>query len=222
MTYFFCTIVFLVIVAVFVRKRRMTSSGDASGSHRGGYGIPATTQMLDAERQDNEEVMKLLESTILASGLFVAEKVPELVAKLRGASSPFARLNTKVAFEGNEILTVEEKRALGLNTRMKYTKDFTEYFDPGILKTIEPKAILLNMHLSAYHRVARQRDLLKLRDLGFVKQVTIVPVGDAGDCGKVKRLKKTYSLEAVPELPLPDCTAPFCRCMYEPVIPDSN
>lgn len=200
----------------------MTSSGGASDSHHGGYGIPATAQMLDAERQDNEEVMKLLESTILASGLFVAEKVPELVAKLRGASGPFARLNTRVAFEGNEVLTVKEKRTLGLNTRMKYTKDFIEYFDPGILKTIEPKAILLNMHLSAYHRVARQRDLLKFRDLGFVKQVTIVPVGDAGDCGKVKRLKKTYSLEAVPALPLPDCTAPFCRCMYQSVIPDSN
>jgi hypothetical protein len=221
MTYFFCTIVFGVIIAVFVRKRRMASSGGASDSNAGGYGIAATGQMLDGERQDNEEVMKLLESTIVASGLFIAEKVPELMAKLRGASSPFARLNTKVAFEGNEVLTVEEKRALGLNTRMKYTKEFIECFDSGILKTIEPKAILLNMHLSAYHRVARRRDLLKFRDLGFIKRITIVPVGDAGDCAKVKRLKKTYSLEAVPELPLPDCTAPFCRCMYQPVIPDS-
>jgi hypothetical protein len=47
-----------------------------------------------------------------------------------------------VAFEGDVVLTVKEKKALGLNSRMKYSKKFIEYFEPSVLKSIEPKATL--------------------------------------------------------------------------------
>lgn len=134
-------------------------------SARGGYAIPATAEMLEAEKQDNDEVMRLLEADIRASGLFRAEKIPELISKLRGGSGPFERVNTKVAFEGEQVLSLEEKRSLGLNTRMKYSKPFIEYFVSTALKTIEPKSVLENMHLSAFHRVARKRDLLNFREL---------------------------------------------------------
>jgi hypothetical protein len=206
------------IMALFFAKRRKALPTNVEATYRAGYSIPVTDKMLEAELQDNEEVMKLLEARIIASCFFRAEKIPELVAKIRLGFSPFARLNTKVAFEGNEVLTVEEKKSLGLNTRMKYSKAFIEYFDPTTLRNIEPKALLEDMHLDAFHRVARKRDLLKFRDLGFVKQVKIVPVGDERDCDKIKRFKKIHDIGDVPELPLPGCTAPYCRCMYEPVI----
>ena len=110
---------------------------------------------------------------------------------------------------------------LGLKARMKYSKAFIEHFDPAILKTIEPKSVLEDMHLSAFHRVARKRDLIKFRELGFVRKVKIIPVGDARDCNNIKRFKKTHDLDRVPDLPLAGCTAPYCRCMYEPIISDS-
>jgi|GEM_PF-2190867 len=185
-----------------------------------GFGIPMTEQEVELERQYNEEIMNLLEATIATSGFFRAEKIPELMAKLRGASVPFGRTNTSVAFDGDVILTVDEKRALGLNTRMKYSKTFIEYFDASALKTIEPKATPECMHLDAFHRVSRKKELLSLKKLGFVKQVKIVPVGDSRDCKKIKRFKKIYSMEEVPELPVPGCDAPFCRCMYEAIIPN--
>jgi hypothetical protein len=212
-------VVAAVLLAILVfsgRRKRPTLS--VHTSTQCGYAIAPAPKMLEAEYQDNEEVMRLLEAAIRASGFFRIEAIPELLSKLRGGSEPFARVNTKIAFEDDEFLSVEEKRVLGLNTRMKYSKAFIGYFDPECLKTIEPKSVLENMHLSAFHRVARKRDLLEFRELGFVKQVRIVPVGDARDCGKIKRFRKIHDINQVPELPLPGCTAPYCRCMYEPII----
>ena len=179
-----------------------------------------TEQEVELERLANEEIIKLLEVSIITSGFFRAEKIPELIAKLKGGAIPFGRTNTKVAFEGDVFLTVEEKKSLGLNTKMKYSKKFIEYFDTSAFKAIEPKSTLECMHLDAFHRVSRKKQLLGVRKLGFVKQVKIVHTGDEGDCGKVKRLKKIYSIEEVPELPLPDCDARFCRCMYQAIISD--
>ncbi len=183
-----------------------------------GYAVAPTPKMLEAERQDHEEVMRLLEAAIRSSGFFRAEAIPLLLSKLRNGWEPFARVDTKMAFGGDEFLSIQEKRVLGLNTRMKYSKAFIGYFDPSCLETIEPKSVLENMHLSACHRVARKRDLVEFKSLG-VRQVRIVPVGDARDCGKIKRFKKVHDINEVPELPLPGCTAPYCRCLYEPIIP---
>jgi len=187
-------------------------------SLQGGYAIEPTPKMLEAERQDHEEVMRLLESAIKASSYFRIEAIPDLLSKLRREWEPFARVKTNIAFEGSEFLSVQEKRALGLNTRTKYSKPFISYFDPKCLKTIEPKSVLENMHLSAFHRVARKRDLAEFRSLG-VKRVRIIPAGDARDCATIKSFKKLHDIGRVPDLPVPGCTAPYCRCMYEPIIP---
>lgn len=221
MPYLLITIIaVLLAILIFVRRKRRWTANDGTRT-LDAYAIPVTAAMLEQERQDNDEVMSLLEANIRGSGLFRAEKIPELVAKLREGSAPFTRVNTRITFQGDTILSVEEKRALGLNTRMKYSKAFIEYFDPIVLKTIEPKLVLEDMHLSAFHRVARKRDLVKFRKLGFVKQVKIVPVGDTRDCSEIKRFQNIHDLNRAPDLPLPGCTARYCRCMYEPILSDS-
>ena len=205
------TLVTRTVVGFFFGKKR---SADSDGALYAGYGIPATEEQVELERQSNEEVMKLLEAKIVASGLFRAEKIPELIERLKGGMVPFGRVNTQVAFDGDVILTVKEKKALGLNARMKYSKKFIEYFEPSALKSIEPKATLECMHLDAFHRISRKKELLRFKELGFIKQVKIVP----DDCKRVKRFKKIHNIEEVPELPLPGCDAPFCRCYYEPIL----
>lgn len=160
------------------------------------YGIQMTEEEVAIERQFNEDVMRLLERAILNSKLFRTDRVPDLMSKLRGGASPFGRVNTKTAFVGDAHLTPQEKKALGLNTRMKYSRDFIDYFRPESLRAIEPKSALADMHLAAFHSVSRQKDLNKFRKLGFVKQVTIAFAG--GDsCSEVHRLKKTYGLDSV-------------------------
>ena len=210
------TLLTLVAVAFFlIRKKVKYTTKKSSDSINSGFGIPMTKQEVELERQSNEEIMKLLEASITASGFFRSEKILELIANLRGGSIPFGRVNTKVVFDNDAFLTVEEKKMLGLNTRMKYSKKFIECFDPLAFKMIEPKSTLECMHLDAFHRVSRKNELLKLKKLGFVKKVKIVP---DDDCGRIKRFKKTYSIGEVPELPLTGCDAPFCRCYYEAII----
>jgi hypothetical protein len=133
--------------------------------------------------------------------------------KLRAATVPFGRVNTKAAFGREPFLTLQEKKALGLNPRMKYSKEFIGYFETSVLGSIEPKSMLEHMHLDAFHCVSRQKELQQLRELEF-KKIEILPVGDEGDCDAIKRHKKVFPINEVPELPLPDCDAPFCRCMY--------
>jgi len=203
-----------------VSRRKENAPGIAEIAIHDPYAIPATDKMCEEELQDNDEVINLLEAAMRSSGFFRSEKIPELVSKLRSGSSPFARLNTNAAFEGDQVLSVEEKRALGLNTRMKYSREFIEYFHPTCLKAIEPKSFLGNMHVGAIHRVARRRELLRFRELGFVKQIKIIPVGDEDDCSKIRRFRKIHDLDKAPELPLPGCTVPYCRCRYEPILPD--
>lgn len=209
------TLVTHTVVGFFFGKKR---SADSDGALYAGYGIPAADEQGELERKSNEEVMKLVEAKIVASGLFRAEKIPELVERLKEGVVPFGRINTQVAFDGDVILTVKEKKALGLNTRMKYSKKFIECLETSTLGSIEPKAALEGMHLDAFHRVSRKQELLSFKKLGLVKQVKIVPVGDERDCAKIKRFKKLWQIEEVPELPLPGCNAPYCRCMYEAVI----
>ncbi len=177
------------------------------------FGITPTPQEIEVARQLNEEILQLLEERIIASGFFRVDKIPELMAKLRGASIPFGRTDTKIAFSGDETLTVKEKKALGLNTRMKYSKTFIEYFDPSAFKTIEPKATLECMHIDTFHRVSRKKELLDMKKLAFVKQVKI-----HGECESIVRFKKIHRIEEAPELPLPDCDAPFCPCWYEAIL----
>lgn len=214
------TLLALVTVGIFLLRRWLaTRPPDSNGKAVVRASIPMTQEDIEHERQSNEEVLKTFEASIVKSGFFRAETIPELLAKLRASSVPSGRINTKVAFDGETVLTVKEKKALGLNTRMKYSRQFIEYFHPSVLKVIEPKATLECLHLDAFHRVSRAKELQGFKKLGYIKQVKIVPTGDGDDCAKIKRLKKIYSIGEVPELPLPDCDAAFCRCYYEPIIP---
>jgi len=172
-----------------------------------------TEQETEAERQWDGKVLALLEARIAQSGYFRSEKIPELMAKIRATTVPFGRNDTRAAFGREPFLTAQEKKALGLNPRMKYSKEFIGYLEPSFLRSIEPKSALENMHLDAFHRVSREKELRQIREVGF-RKIEILTCCDARDCESIKRLKKIYAIDDVPELPLPDCDAPYCRCMY--------
>ncbi|MGO9076106.1 MAG: hypothetical protein ACLQEI_18310 [Terriglobales bacterium] len=172
-------------------------------------------QEIALERQYNDEVMQLLEARITTSGYFRKQKIPELMAILKKGSTPFGRVNTKIAFDGDTYLTIEEKRTLTLNTRSKYSRRFIEYFDPASFEKIDPKDTLSLMYLDAFHRVSRKTELERFKKLGFIRQVRIQP----DNCAQIKRLKKIHPIDDVPDLPLTGCNAQLCRCYYEAIVP---
>jgi hypothetical protein len=198
----------------------MQASRWADGGVGSTFGISMAEEEVHQEQKKNDEIMSLLEEMVTKSGFFIPEKIPELMARLKDSQRRFGRVNTKPAFDGNVCLSIEEKRALGLNPRMKYSRTFIGCFNPASFKTIEPRRTLECMHLDAFYRVSRKSELLKLKKLGWVKQVKICPVGDADDCDKVKRMKKIYGIDEVPELPIAGCDSQYCRCIYEAIIPE--
>ena len=189
-----------------------------SGASASSYAIPVNAQMRSDEQQDQEEILRLLEKRMRSCEIFLPERVPDIIRTLKENSQLFGRTNSDSAFEGEELLTVPEKRALGLNTRMKYTKAFILNFDPDKPSVIEPKSFLENMHLAAANEVRSRRELAKLRAHGFVRKVEIEPCGDARDCERVRQARKVYPVGNVPALPLESCDAPYCRCINLPVI----
>src|SRR5665647_605413 len=150
------------------------------------FGIQMTDEEIEAEKIFNDEVLKILESRMIESGYLKKEKIPSIVEQLRCHSVPFGRVNTKVLFKGEIFLSVEEKKALGLNTRMKYSKEFIEYFNPSCFSDIEPKTAIEDMHLDAFHRMSRKRQILQFKQSRYIKKVRIKP----DDCSHIKRLKK--------------------------------
>jgi hypothetical protein len=190
-----------------------------SASPESEFAIPATPEMIEDERQFHEESLRFLEATMIESGYFKPEKIPEFMAMCRREFSPFARIDSRTGNRGADLLTVEEKKALGLNSRMKYTREFIDLFEPSAIKIIEPKSTLSNMRINAKNRAHARAEIRKMKRLGFIREVKIRPVGDAGDCEKIKNIRKVYRIDEVPELPIPGCGSSLCRCMYEAIIP---
>jgi hypothetical protein len=208
-----------ILSSFFAPEKEPEQSGKVDIDVRTGYGIKMPDADVEMERQKKEDIINLLELFIRASGYFRKEKIPELIATIRKGSVPYGRTSTEIVFEGDTFLTIEEKRALGLNVRMKYSRKFIDYFNPSKLREIgEPRSMLESLHLDAFHRTINKYDLIKLKKLGFVKKVKIVPCGDGFDCKRIRRCKKIYNIGEVPQLPLPECDAPYCRCYYEPII----
>ena len=212
----------LILVAYlllkYIRKNKAEKTSESSNIKLT-YGIQPSKKEIELERRSNEEIIQLLENNIISSGLFKKDRVPELIGKIRGVTVEFGRVNTKLAFEKDEVLSLEEKKSLGLNTRSKYSKFLIECFEPSRINEIDPRVVLENMHLAAFHKISRKKELQKFKNLGFVKKVKILPAGDEDDCQKIKSCKKVYSINEVPELPLPECNAAYCRCCYEAVVP---
>ena len=117
-------------------------------------------------------------------------------------------------------MTADEKRSAGIRANTKISKEyFATLQNPEIVKTLKPKDILHDVYQQAWHRHARAKELSKLRKDKFVAEVEIMNCGDERDCKASFVVNgKKYPIDSVPELPLKECDAPYCRCMYQPVI----
>lgn len=181
-----------------------------------GFGITPTPKLTRSEREKNKRMFDLTEQSLRECDLIIPEKIPEMMEKLTGGHKAFDRVPNAKAIEGKTSLTVNEKKALGLNTRMKYTHAFLEFFVTEKLAGSEPKSIVSTIILNAFHKASREAELKEFRAHGFIKQVKINCDPDA--CPQVKRLKKIHGIDAVPDLPLAGCKEDLCMCYLSPII----
>jgi hypothetical protein len=141
---------------------------------------------------ENNEIITSMIQDIKSSPFFIPEKIPELLNLL------------------------EEKNAWINNQNVH--KEIIDYLSEKVLKKIDskeidPDEIISNIYYQNFHKVGRRRDLLRMKETG-IKKVRIEDCGDERDCKAIKRFRKIWPIDEVPELPLPTCKADYCRCTY--------
>ena len=208
----FVAVIILVALLLFFRKRdshlaeRRADWRSAAES----YTIKPTTQMIEEEKLVLERTLQNLKTRMQESGFFKPEWIAELANKVAGDIEVFQRIKGSQSYGGEPFLTVEEKRSLRLNTRMKYSRDFISCFRPEALSAIEPKTFLENLHLAAWHDEQRRKEIRKLKALG-IQRLRICPCMAAPPSQSKER---AYLIDEVPKLPRENCPKPFCPCFY--------
>ena len=182
-----------------------------NSSEKESTSIQLSKNALNDEEKKCKEIADRTIKTAENSGFFKTEFMPILTEKIRDISK--VGYGYEDPFDKTDCLTLEEKKALKLNTRKKYAREFINGLtEKGIAEASE-KDFLQNMFLQNFHQVSREYDLKRMKADG-IKYVEILDCGDERDCKAIKRLKKHYPIDEVPELPLPQCKADYCRCSF--------
>ncbi|MDR2110747.1 MAG: hypothetical protein LBP32_05515 [Spirochaetaceae bacterium] len=116
-------------------------------------------------------------------------------------------------FSYNDCLSVEEKKALRLNPEHKVSREMVECMSEKGLAEANPRHIVPIIYFMNYFTVSRKYKLIELRARGVIT-VRITSLGGDLDCEAIEKIERVYPINEVPVLPLPGCTAPYCRCDY--------
>lgn len=171
------------------------------------------------EKQKNKEILELIKSKIENNENYTdncIDYILKILSQVNFIESPVQ--NILKQFRKEPCLELEEKKKYKINTRQKVNKVF---FNLLTEKGKHQEYILLeleNIILSSEFKINNIYELRECKELG-IKYVKIEGCNDDRDCPVVKKYcNKKFELSQVPELPLPECTADLCRCMYLPVI----
>lgn len=115
-------------------------------------------------------------------------------------------------------LTHEIKRALGMRANAKLGDAYIAAL------TTEGKTRIMDAAFLVIQRVMHQTNvenaLEDAREFGGLLE--LISPADERTCAAALRLDgHVFAPDKAPELPLPDCDADYCRCLYAAVIPDN-
>lgn len=113
-------------------------------------------------------------------------------------------------------LSADEKRALGMRANAKVGSGFVEAL------TAKGREAPMDAPFLLVQYVMHQESLKRHRESGEGDfQMELVAVKDDRTCDAArKRDGEIFNVDDVPELPLPDCDAEYCRCIFVVVAPD--
>jgi hypothetical protein len=110
-------------------------------------------------------------------------------------------------------LPTEEKRSLGLNPRMKVTREMVDVLTPAGM-AYGPKRALETTYYRATHAFSRTRSISKMKNVGF-KHFSPLSSGDQRDCDWCISVSKTLMPidTDFEDLIHQHCTCTYCRCV---------
>jgi hypothetical protein len=165
------------------------------------------------ERKDmlRKEILAGVMRDIENSGYFKQEKLSyleKIIPKIGGYfTDPFSY---------NDCLSDEEKTALHINPELKISREMADCMTEKSFSEPDPRQIIPIIYYMNVFSISRKYKLLELRARSVTK-VKIVNMGGDLDCEKIKDLNaRIFPINNVPSMPLPGCSAPYCRCDFEP------
>ena len=173
------------------------------------------------EKQKNKEILEMIKCKIENNDNYTENCIKYILKTLSKVNfiTSSAQIILK-QFREEPCIGLEEKKQYKINTRQKVNKDF---FNLLTDKGKHQEYILLeleNIILSSKFKINNIYELREYKKLG-IKYVKIECCNDDRDCPAVKKYcNKEFELSQVPELPLPECTADLCRCIYSAIISD--
>jgi len=142
------------------------------------FGLKASKQKIDSASEKED-----LESCFLArlqSSKFIKPEAIDIVMK---------HLTHEINLNktGNK-LSVDEKKALGLNTRLSITKELIDILTPEGIAQTDPKSILERIFYKATFENTREKEIQRLRKIG-IKTFMLQPSNSEKDCQWCQSMK---------------------------------
>ena len=114
-------------------------------------------------------------------------------------------------------LTAEQKRSIGVRANAKLSVGYLgSLTDKGRAIPLDAAFLVVQRVLHARSCSENLRQLRRMAD--SLKGVEILPVEDDQTCAAARRVaEKVFPVSIVPALPLSECNAEYCRCVYSGV-----
>ena len=159
-------------------------------------------------RNGREEMISLIMQDIEKNNYFK----PEKLSKLQKYISEMVKEGFySDPFDYDKVLSLNEKKASGLNTRKKISKEFFDFIAPAGLSVPEPENLLMKIFYRYFFIICRKYDLVRMKNEGVTK---VKIAGSAEQVCNSMDLNKIWSINEVPSLPLSGCTNFYCPCSY--------
>lgn len=114
------------------------------------------------------------------------------------------------------ILSLNEKKSLGLNPRAKYTASLIDCFFVDRIRGICPKDYLDSLYVKCRAESHNAHEIERFKEIG-VESVRIELIKETC-CKHAKKLVGKYKIEAAPKIPCEECDSRRCHCTYFPII----
>lgn len=164
-----------------------------------------------------EETLKTPSDTSQADieTYYIEEIAASPYIKKSGRNTVLNDFLQKTKLSAGELLSLQEKKALGLNTRFKITRgQYDALTVEGV--NLSPKRVLEAVCLRATFNYNRHRDIARMKGIG-ITQYSPMSCGDSRDCewcasmnGKVLAIDVDF-VQLIKE----NCTCDYCRCVVQ-------
>lgn len=176
----------------------------------------AARNVPSSETSVSADQLALITSRVNASAYIEPAARQRVIDHLTGKSKLFLT---------DDFLTLEEKRAMGLNTRQKLHRDLTTVLSAVGMKCDYPRAVVRELGLASVMDSQKMDSIIKLQASGVVKGVQIKGCDSGGDnpCAWSKGMAR----KVLPAGAETECerrkhcnTEPYCMGYYEAVLAD--